>query len=100
MAENISSGHAELGAPMDYREHERTYSGFIALSKIGVLASIASLLSLALFSFGGGGGFWWGMLMLVLMIAATVIGIVGKGAVRPLIVVNVLGFILLALTSG
>lgn len=100
MAEQISSGHAELGAPMDYREHERTYSGFITLSKIGVLASIASLLSLALFSFGGGAGFWWGTLMLLLMVASTVIGIVAKGTVRPLIVVNVLGFILLALTAS
>ena len=100
MAEHVSHGHAELGAPMDYREHERTYSGFIALSKIGVLASIASLLSLALFSFGGGAGFWWGTLMLVLMLVGTITGLVGKGTVRPLIVVNVLGFILLALTAG
>jgi hypothetical protein len=100
MAEHASSGHAELGAPMDYREHERTYSGFISLSKIGVLASIASLLSLALFSFGGGWGFWWGFLILFLMLAGTAIGIVGNGNVRPLIAVSVLGFILLALTTA
>ncbi len=100
MAEHTTSGPAELGAPMDYREHERTYSGFITLAKVGVLASIASLLSLALFSFGGGGGFWWGTLMLLLMIAGTVIAIVAKGNIKTLVAVNVLGFILLALTSG
>ena len=100
MAEHTHSAGAELGAPMDYREHERTYSGFITLTKISILASIASLLSLALFSFGGGAGFWWGVVMLVLMAVGTVIGLVAKGATKPLIAINVLGFILLALTAG
>lgn len=100
MAENQHSGTAELGAPMDYREHDRTYSGFLTLAKVSTLASIASLLALALFAFGGGAGFWWGVLMLVLMLVATAIGLVGKGSIRPLLVVTALGFVLLALSAG
>ena len=100
MAEHQQHGQAELGAPMDYPEHERTYSAFLTLSKVSVLASIATLLALALFSFGGSWGFWWGLLILILTALGTVIGIAGKGSVRPLGIVCVIGFILMALTGG
>ena len=100
MAEHHPAGPAELGAPMDYDEHERTYSGFLMLTKVGVVATIATLIALALFAFGGGWGFWWGTLMLVLTTIATVIAMMGSGSIRPLVVVSVFGLILMALTAG
>ena len=100
MAEHSHSGTAELGAPMDYPEHERTFAGFIALTKLTVFASAATLVSLALYAFGGPAGFWWGTLLLILMIVGLVIGLVAKGTVKPLVIVTVFGFLLLALTAG
>jgi hypothetical protein len=98
MAEHTSSGSAELGAPMDYPEHERTYDGFVSLTKITVLATVITMVALAIFSFGGSWGFWLGTLLLILMMIATVIGIVAKGTLRPLIAVAVLGVVLMALS--
>lgn len=40
---------AEDHVEMDYREHERTYEGFIRLSKIGGIAVIAVLVLMAVF---------------------------------------------------
>jgi hypothetical protein len=99
MAEHTSSGPAELGAPMDYAEHERTYVGFVELTKITVLACIAILQALALFGLAAN-GFWLGVLMIVLMTAATVVGIISKGSVKALIGVVIIGFVFMALTLG
>ena len=100
MAEHTPSTAAELGAPMDYAQHERTYAAFLAMSKIGVIASIVTVIALAIFAFGGAWGFWLGTLMLILMMVATAIAIATKGGVRPLIAVAVLGVLLLALNAG
>ncbi|TIT49940.1 MAG: aa3-type cytochrome c oxidase subunit IV, partial [Mesorhizobium sp.] len=35
MAEHTPTGPVELGAKMDYAEHDRTYAGFLALAKYG-----------------------------------------------------------------
>lgn len=40
---------AEDHVPMDYREHERTYDGFIRLSKFSTVAVIAVLVLMAIF---------------------------------------------------
>ncbi len=40
---------AEDHVEMDYREHERTYDGFISLSKYGTIAVIAILVLMAIF---------------------------------------------------
>lgn len=40
---------AEDHVEMDYREHERTYDGFISLSKYGTIAVIAILVLMAVF---------------------------------------------------
>ncbi len=98
MAEHTHSGSAELGAPMDYPEHERTYAGFVALTKISILATAIAMVALAIFSFGGAWGFWLGTLLVILMLIATAIGIAAKGTVRPLVAVAVLGVVLMALT--
>lgn len=100
MAEHLQSGPAELGAPMDYAEHERTYTGFLALSKLLIVGSIDVLLALALFSFGGGGGFWLGMILLVLLAIGLVMGLAAHGSVKPLIGVTIIGVLLVAITVG
>ena len=99
MAEHTHSGPAELGAPMDYSEHERTFAGFVALTKIGVLATIAILQALALFGIANN-GFWLGVIQIVLMAAGTVAGMVGKGSVKALLGVVLIGFLFMALTLG
>jgi hypothetical protein len=84
---------------MDYVEHRRTFAGFVALTKIGTLATIAILQSLALFGLANN-GFWLGVLLLVLMAIASVIGIASKGSINALVVVVVIGFLFMALTLG
>ncbi len=99
MAEHTSSGPAELGAPMDYAEHERTFAGFVAMTKILTLAVIAIVQALVLFGIAAN-GFWLGVLQIVLMTVATVVAIVSKGSIKALVGVVILGFIFMALTLG
>jgi hypothetical protein len=99
MAEHVHSGPAEVGAPMDYPEHRRTFAGFVSLTKITTLASIATVQALALFGLAAN-GFWLGVLLLILMMVASAISLVSKGSIAPLVVVVVLGFLFMALTLG
>lgn len=99
MAEQTPSGPVELGAEMDYAEHDRTFGGFVALTKITVLATIAILQALLLFGIAAN-GFWLGVLMIVLMMVAATIGVIAKGSVNALIGVVIIGFVLMALTLG
>jgi hypothetical protein len=99
MAEHTHSGPAELGAPMDYREHERTFAGFVALTKITVLATIAILQSLALFGLASN-GFWLGVLLLILVTIGTVIGMASRGSTKALVGVVIIGFLFMALALG
>ncbi|MEM1316785.1 MAG: aa3-type cytochrome c oxidase subunit IV [Pseudomonadota bacterium] len=63
----------ENGAPMDYPEHEKTYSMFLLITKWGILFNVALLLAMAV-GFFMGGGFLGGLLtFIVLMIAAKII---------------------------
>ena len=98
MAEHLPAGPAELGAPMDYAEHERTYNGFVTLTKLSVLHAIDTLLALCLFAFGGAWGFWLGVLLLVLATVALVIGLLAKGTAKPLAIVTVVGVLLVAVS--
>jgi hypothetical protein len=97
MAEHLPAGPAELGAPMDYAEHERTYRGFLTLTKLSILASIDTLIALVLFGYGG---FWLGVLMLLMMMAALVIGLVAKGTSKPLVIVTIIGVLFVAVSVG
>lgn len=54
MAEH-PSGPSEVGAPMDYSEHEKTYGVFIAGAKYGSLGIIALLVFMAFYFFTGAG---------------------------------------------
>jgi len=53
MADNTPAGAVDTGADMDYREHEKTYSMFLALAKYSALACSAVLIAMA-------AGFFWG----------------------------------------
>jgi len=99
MAEHTPAAPAELGAPMDYQEHERTFQSFVSLTKISVLATIATLQSLALFGLASD-GFWLGMLLLLLMFAASAIAIIAKGSVKALVGTVIIGFLFMALALG
>lgn len=48
-------GPAELGAPMDYREHEQTYGLFLAGAKYGTIIIVALLIAMAAGFFGHAG---------------------------------------------
>ena len=57
------SGPVEVGASMDYREHDKTYDLFIAGAKYGTAIIVALMLAMAAGFFGGagflGGTFIW-----------------------------------------
>ncbi len=80
MAEHAAPGSHATGAPMDYDEHEQTYKGFVAFTRLAVITAINILLTLAIFAFGSGGAFWVGMLILSLAIAAAAAGAFSKGS--------------------
>jgi len=97
MAEHTHSGPVELGAPMDYAAHRATFAAFVSLTKITALSCVAILQSLALFGLANN-AFWLGVLMILLMMVGAAIGVIGKGNIKPLVGVVVLGFIFMALT--
>lgn len=98
MAEHTQSDAAELGAPMDYREHDRTYHQFLGLAKLTAVGTFNVMVSLILFGFGSPGtGFWLGMLMLLMTLLAAAVGLVGRGSVRPSAIVFVIGLLFVVL---
>lgn len=54
MADHTPTGPVELGAQMDYSEHERTYHGFTVLAKYGTLVCVAIMIGMAFGFFVGG----------------------------------------------
>ena len=67
MADHTPTGPVELGAKMDYAEHDRTYAGFIALAKYGSLFCGALLLAMAFGFFAG--GFFSATILFILIMA-------------------------------
>ena len=67
MADHTPTGPVELGAKMDYAEHDRTYAGFIALAKYGSLFCGALLLAMAFGFFAG--GFFSAVILFALILA-------------------------------
>lgn len=82
---------------MDYAEHQRTYAGFVALTKVTILAVIIILQSLTLFGIASN-GFWLGAILLLLMFIAAAVSVASKGSIKALVGVFVLGLIFMALT--
>lgn len=54
MAEHHTTAPAELGAPMDYAEHEKTYAGFASLVKWATVVLVALIIAMAFGFFAGG----------------------------------------------
>ena len=72
MADQTYDLSDEHGAPMDYPEHEKTYSMFMFLVKWGILFNAALLVAMAA-GFYMGAGFIGGVLIfIVLMIASAI----------------------------
>lgn len=68
MAEQTPTGPVELGAEMDYAEHDKTYSRFLALAKYGSLHTAALLIAMA-FGFFTSAGFISATILFVLITA-------------------------------
>lgn len=66
MADNTPTGPVELGAEMNYGEHEKTYSLFISLTKYTSLVCIALLVAMA-FSFFTTAGFFSGLILFLVI---------------------------------
>ncbi|MCX2698876.1 MULTISPECIES: aa3-type cytochrome c oxidase subunit IV [Ochrobactrum] len=69
MAEHHTAAPAELGAKMDYSEHEKTYASFTSVFKWGTVALVALLASMA-FGFFAGGAFAASVLFVLICVAA------------------------------
>ncbi|TSE06156.1 aa3-type cytochrome c oxidase subunit IV [Mesorhizobium intechi] len=67
MADHSPTGPVELGAKMDYAEHDRTYAGFLALAKYGSLFCGALLIAMAFGFFVG--GFFSATILFILIMA-------------------------------
>ena len=57
MAEDTPTGPVEMGADMDYAEHDKTYSMFLFMTKYGIIVCAALMIAMA-FGFFAGGGFF------------------------------------------
>jgi hypothetical protein len=65
MAEH-QSGPVEVGAEMDYAEHEKTYNGFLFLAKYGTMALVVLLICMAVGFFTKAGFVFSTLLFIVL----------------------------------
>lgn len=63
------SGPVEVGVPMNYREHEKTYNGFLAMTKYGTMMLVVLMLAMAAGFFGGAGLLGGALLFIVLNVA-------------------------------
>jgi hypothetical protein len=63
------TGPSEIGAPMDYREHEKTYSLFLAGAKLLSLLVAALLIAMAAGFFGHAGLVGGTLIFFVLAVA-------------------------------
>lgn len=65
MAEH-HSGPAEVGASMDYAEHEKTYNGFLFAAKYGTMMVVVLLICMAIGFFTSAGFVFSTLLFIVL----------------------------------
>lgn len=65
MAEH-HSGPVEVGAPMDYAEHEKTYHGFLNAAKYGTMLVLVLLIAMAA-GFFTNAGFLFGFLLFIVL---------------------------------
>ncbi len=67
MADKTPTGPVELGADMDYAQHDQTYSAFLGLAKYGSLVVVALLIAMAFGFFAAGGGFFSASVLFILV---------------------------------
>ena len=72
MAEH-HSGPVEMGAPMDYPEHEKTYNLFIAGAKYGTLFCVSLMIAMAAGFFTSAGFFSALLLLIILNVAGFIL---------------------------
>jgi len=60
------SGPLEMGAEMDYAEHEKTYSFFVAASKWGTMLVVTLLIAMA-FGFFTTAGFFSATILFIIL---------------------------------
>ncbi len=68
MANQTPTGPIELGADMDYAEHEKTYKTFIMLSKYGTMVCVALIIAMA-FGFFTAAGFFSSLVLFLIICA-------------------------------
>lgn len=73
MADQSYEVNEKNGAPMDYPEHEATYSMFLLMVKWGIIANVALLLAMAAGFYGGAGLIGGTLVFIVLMLAAKIV---------------------------
>lgn len=66
MAQEHHSGPLEMGAEMDYAEHEKTYNFFLEFTKYATLMVVAILVAMA-FGFFTSAGFISSVILFVLI---------------------------------
>jgi hypothetical protein len=69
MAEH-HSGPVEVGAEMDYAEHDKTYSGFTKFAKYGAIEIVILLICMAVGFFSSAGFIFSVLLFIVLSLIA------------------------------
>ena len=69
MADHTPTGPVEMGAEMDYSEHEKTYSLFVTLAKYGSVVCGAMLAAMA-FGFFTSAGFFSSTILFFVIVAA------------------------------
>jgi hypothetical protein len=63
------SGPVEVGAKMEYSEHQKTYNGFLLASKYGTMLVCMLMVAMAV-GFFTTGGFFGGLLVFIILSAA------------------------------
>jgi len=71
MADSHSEGVVEMGAEMDYAEHERSYKFFVSFTEYSILLITALLLAMA-FGFFTTAGFFSSLILFVIISAVGV----------------------------
>jgi len=67
MAEHMPAGPVEMGAEMDYQEHENTYSLFLHVVKWGALSCAGLMIAMA-FGFFTTAGFFSATVLFILIL--------------------------------
>jgi hypothetical protein len=69
MADQTPTGPLELGAKMDYSEHENTYKLFVQLAKWGTIVCVALVAAMAFGFFTSGGSFFSALVVFIILVA-------------------------------